>query len=84
MHDKGHHPEDFQLLPLTEMDGPIGRVAGEQGDCGLKLQLLHRELAIDCGDHHAAVHGLAAAVDDQQVTITDPWSIMLSPAARTK
>ena len=24
MHNKGHHPEDFQLLPIIEMDGTIG------------------------------------------------------------
>lgn len=72
MHDKGHYTEDFQLLPIVEMDGAIGPVAREQGDGGLKLQFLHRELAIHRGDHHATVARLAAAVDDQQVAIADP------------
>lgn len=72
MHDKRHHSEDFQLLPLTEMDGPICRVAREQRHGWRKLQLLHRELAIHRGDHHAAMPGLAAAVDYQQVAIADP------------
>lgn len=54
------------------MDGPIGRVARELGDCELKLLLLHRELAIDRSDHNAAVPDLADPVDDQQVVIADP------------
>lgn len=72
MHDKGHHPEDLQLLPIVEMDGAIGRVARQQCYRRLKLQLIHREFAIDRGDLHAAMARFAAAVHYQQVTIMDP------------
>jgi hypothetical protein len=50
----------------------------------MQLQALYGELALDGGNHYVTVLSRARAVDNKQIAVTDPPSIIESPLAFTK